>query len=80
MSLFNPVSRIDVLKVLLEDDIVQTKYGLTKDEIEQIDLTSHHHNDFVALLQQATNLIEGGSLTENTAASNLNSFLDNRLG
>ncbi len=74
------MNRIEVLRALLDDEEIQKKYSLSKEEIANIDLSKSHQNDFVALLQHATSLIENDTYTINTAASNLNSFLDNRLG
>lgn len=79
MTLLRNMNRLEVLKTFLDDEFIQEKYNISQDDIDNIDLSSSHPNNFIALLQHALSLIENDTYTVNTAASNINSFLDNIL-
>ena len=73
------MNKIEIIKTFLRDPELMAKYGITSDDIDALTLSGTSSNPIVALLQQAVTIIENETYTVNTAAANLNSFLENRL-
>lgn len=73
------MTKLEVLKSMLEDPQLMQAAGLTEEDISKINLSPMHANDMVALIQQMVNRFSANEYTVATAAANLNSFLDTRL-
>ena len=73
------MKKIEILKSFLEDDIVKEKYGISQKDIDTVGLTPSSSNVMIAFLQNLVMVIEDDKYTVNTAASNLNTFLENKL-
>lgn len=71
--------KIETLKAFLEDEEIRQKYAITDHDIKNISFAPIHSKHFIALLQHAISIIEKDDLTVNTAAANINTFLENRL-
>jgi hypothetical protein len=73
------MNKLEIIKTFLEDDEIMEKYHFSNDEVENLSLSSLHQNSIISLVQHAVGIIENETYTTNTAAANLNSFLENRL-
>jgi len=73
------MTKLEVLKSMLEDPLLMEALGLTEQDISKINLSPMHANDMVALIQQMVNRFSSNEHTVATAAANLNSFLQTRL-
>lgn len=71
--------KIETLKTFLEDNEIRMKYGITDADIKNASFSPIHPKPFIALLQHAINVIEKDDLTVNTAAANINTFIENQL-
>lgn len=73
------MDKIKILKSFLEDDIIKEKYGISQKDVDTVALTPVSSNVMIAFLQNLVMVIEDDKYTVNTAASNLNTFLENKL-
>lgn len=73
------MNKLEILKSFLEDEIIIKKYGIRQKDIDEVTLTSVSSNIMISFLQNLVMVIEDDKYTINTAASNLNNFLENKL-
>ena len=73
------MNKLEILKSFLEDEIIVKKYGIRQKDIDEVTLTSVSSNIMISFLQNLVMVIEDDKYTTNTAASNLNNFLENKL-
>ncbi|XWW48017.1 hypothetical protein JYG30_11495 [Fibrella sp. USSR17] len=74
--------QIDIVKAFLSDEVVQTKYGITPDDMAKLTMNSQHKADahvFISLVRQMVTLVENPETTVSTAAARLNAHLETIL-
>lgn len=73
------MNKLEILKSFLKDEIIMQKYGISQKDIDEVTPTSVSPNIMISFLQNLVAVVESDKQTINTAASNLNSFLENKL-
>jgi hypothetical protein len=70
--------QIETLKTFLSDPEIQAQYGIDKEKVKSITMTSPENNIMVVLIKELI-IKQAEANSNNIAASQLNTLLDNRL-
>ena len=72
------MNQLEILKAFLQDKSIMQKYGISQKEIDEITLSTISSNKMITFLKHLVYIVENEK-TVNTAASNLNKFLEQNL-